>query len=366
MFALLCRSWTGALFLFLAMHLGSGQACLGDSLERAKDRLSNALAAHQIWDGPTSGPAAQPGKTVVFVAADLANAGIAGVLSGVQEAAAIIDWKVTVLDAGGRDEARIAALKQAAGLKPDGIILGGFDAVTFAPWIDKETNRGAAVVGWHSAFEPGMVPGTLLFTNVASSARTVALAAASYAVVASGGAPAGVIIFTDTNFSVARAKSDDMAVIIRNCPNCRLLATADVALASAHTDLPPIVQELKSRYGEDWKYSLAINDLYYDVMAEAEVGAGLVNTSAGDGSPSAFGRIRAGSGQAATVAEPLNLQGWQLIDELNRAFAGEGPSGYVPPAHLVVRDNVDAAGGSQDRFDPESGYRDAYRKIWQK
>jgi ribose transport system substrate-binding protein len=357
------RRWAGAVLLF-ALLLGSGHAWPDDPLANAKRRFANALTVNEAWDGPTSGPAAQPGKNILFIAADLGNAGIAGVLAGVQEAAKTIGWKVTILDASGHENARIAALKQAASMKPDGIILGGFDAVAYAPWIDNATSRGAVVVGWHSAFEPGIVPGTLLFTNVATSARAVALAAASFAVVGSGGAPAGVIIFTDTSFAVARAKSDDMAVIVRNCANCRLLATADVPLASAQSDLPPIVRELQSAYGAEWKYSLAINDLYYDVMAEAGVGDGLSNISAGDGSPSAFTRIRAGGKQVATIAEPLNVQGWQLIDELIRAFAGEGPSGYVPAPHLVVHDNVDAAGGAQDRYDPENGYREAYRKIW--
>ena len=363
MLAPLSRVRTGAALLLAALCLAP-RAGIGDPLDIARNRLSNALILRDAWDGPNSGPAAQPGKQVVFVAADLGNAGIAGVLSGVEEAAKAIGWKVTVLNARGNDAERIAALKQAAALKSEGIILGGFDAVTYAPWIDNETGRGAVVVGWHSAFEPGMVPGTLLFTNVATSAREVALAAASFAVVDSAGAPAGIIIFTDTNFSVARAKSDDMAVIVRNCANCRLLATADIPLASAFVDFPPIARELQSVYGEAWKYSLAINDLYYDVMAENDLGDGLKNISAGDGSPSAFARIRTGTGQVATIAEPLNLQGWQLIDELNRAFAGEGPSGYVPAPHLVVHDNVNESGGEQDRYDPENGYRAAYRKIW--
>ena len=43
----------------------------------------------------------------------------------------------------------------------------------------------------------------------------------------------------------------------------------------------------------------------------------------GDGSESAYQRIRSGQYQAVTVAEPLNLQGWQLIDEMNRAVQGE-------------------------------------------
>ena len=95
-------------------------------------------------------------------------------------------------------------------------------------------------------------------------------------------------------------------------------------------------------------------------------GAAPVNVSAGDGSESAYQRIRAGQYQAATVAEPLNLQGWQLIDELNRALAGEQWSGYVSPLHVVTKENVEFDGGPNNTFDPGNGYRDEYKKIWGK
>ena len=64
------------------------------------------------------------------------------------------------------------------------------------------------------------------------------------------------------------------------------------------------------------------------------------------------------------MAEPLNLQGWQLVDELNRAFAGEKASGYVSPVHLVTPANIEFDGGPDNVFDPDNGYRDAYKKIW--
>ena len=88
------------------------------------------------------------------------------------------------------------------------------------------------------------------------------------------------------------------------------------------------------------------------------------NVAAGDGSESAYQRIRAKQYQAVTVAEPLNLQGWQLVDELNRAMAGEGWSKYVSPLHVVTSDNVEFDGGPKNTFDPDNGYRDAYKKIW--
>jgi hypothetical protein len=60
--------------------------------------------------------------------------------------------------------------------------------------------------------------------------------------------------------------------------------------------------------------------------------------------------------QKASIAEPLYLQGWQLIDELNRASAGQPPSGYVAPPRLITKADVRNGGV----FDPPSGYREQY------
>ena len=76
--------------------------------------------------------------------------------------------------------------------------------------------------------------------------------------------------------------------------------------------------------------------------------------SFGDGSVSAYERIRQGKYQIATVPEPAVMQGWQVADELNRAFAGQPPSGYVTAVHLVTKENVDADGGDKNRFDPSN------------
>ena len=67
-----------------------------------------------------------------------------------------------------------------------------------------------------------------------------------------------------------------------------------------------------------------------------------------------------------TAADPLRLQGWQCIDEMNRAFAGAPASGYIPPVHLFTAANIDRDGGSHNIYDPDNGYRDQYRKIWGK
>ena len=124
------------------------------------------------------------------------------------------------------------------------------------------------------------------------------------------------------------------------------------------------------RFGGTWNYSLAINDGFFDFMGPSLRAAGIGkhgfprNIAGGDGSKAAFQRIRTNSYQVATVAEPLSLHGWQVIDEINRAISGQPPSGFVAPVHLVTPSNVNADGGSKNVFDPDNGYRSAYRKIW--
>ena len=39
------------------------------------------------------------------------------------------------------------------------------------------------------------------------------------------------------------------------------------------------------------------------------------------------------------MPEPLSEQGWQIIDEFNRAFAGRPASGYIAPVHITTAAN---------------------------
>ncbi|HEV8689750.1 MAG TPA: sugar ABC transporter substrate-binding protein, partial [Ideonella sp.] len=64
------------------------------------------------------------------------------------------------------------------------------------------------------------------------------------------------------------------------------------------------------------------------------------------------------------VAEPLNMQGWQIIDELNRLMQGQAVSGFVAPVHLTTTANVATQDGQRQVYDPANGYREAYLKIW--
>jgi len=341
-----------------------------DYLAGAKRVVDAAAQPAAPWNGPRNGPRAQLGKRVAVVAEDLRNGGIVGVVDGVLEAAKVIGWSVKIFDSGGTPDLRLKMLANALASRPDGLIIVGGDARALLPGLRPFAERSIPIVGWHVAAQAGPVPGTPVAMNVATDPLEVARVTSLAAIVQSGG-HAAVVIFTDSNFRIAQGKADEMAAVVRACSGCTLLEVRDVAISRSHELMPGTTRALLARYGKQWTYALAVNDIYFDYAAPVLTQAAMPNTamamlSAGDGSESAFLRIQTGSFQTATVAEPVNLHGWQLVDEMNRLFAGGSVTDYVFPVHLVTADNIAADGGDRLLYDPANGYRDVYRRIWQR
>jgi ribose transport system substrate-binding protein len=221
------------------------------------------------------------------------------------------------------------------------------------------------VVGWHAGTRSGPDRRHGLFTNVSTDPAAVARLAADYAIADSGGR-ARVVIFTDRRYPIAAYKADVMAREIGKCSHCDVLEVVDSPIDLAQQQMPGIVSSRLHRFGARFRYMLTINGIYIGGALAAFANAGRRGdeapfaVGAGDGDASDFERIRTMDHQSASVAEPLYLQGWQIIDELNRARAHQPPSGYVAPPRLITRGDVPEG----VVFDPQSGYRDRYRRIW--
>jgi len=315
----------------------------------------------EVWDGPTTGPAAQSDKTIVVLAGDLKNGGILGVTKGIESAASELGWEVRVLDGGGSISGRTSAFGQAMALKPDGIVINGFDAVEQKPGLEAATEAGIPIVSWHAASTIGPIEDIGVFANVTTDPMEVSRSAAMWAFADAGGEP-GVVIFTDSTYQIAIDKADRMKEVIEELGGT-VLEYVDTPIAETSQRMPQLTTSLLQRHGAKWTHSLAINDLYFDFMGPSLAAAGIegdgapINVAAGDGSESAYQRVRSEQYQAVTVAEPLTLQGWQLVDEMNRALAGEEWSGYVSPLHVVTSENIEFDGGPDNSFDPENDYQ---------
>jgi ribose transport system substrate-binding protein len=347
-----------------ASHAG-GARPTDPAVRQAQVAVAPALASPAGDRGPASGPRAQRGGLVVFVAGDLTNGGIAGAALGVQQAARAIGWHLQIIDGQGATAGQARALRAALRLKPTGIVLGGFDATAQALALRRARAARIPVVGWHAGTQPGPDRRAGLFTNVSTDPAAVARLAADYAIARSHGT-AQVVIFTDRRYPIAAYKANVMAAEIRRCRRCAVLDIVNSPINLAQQQMPGIVSSLLHRFGSRFQYMLTINGIYIGGALAAFVNAGLRGSDppfaigAGDGDASDFERIRTGDHQTASVAELLYLQGWQIVDELNRARAGQPPSGYIGAPRLITRADVP----SGVVFDPPSGYRANYRRIW--
>lgn len=355
--------------ILTALSLTVAMPAFADAISDAKALVAKHAGKKETWDGPTSGPKGAEGKTIVVLAGDMKNGGILGVTKGVEEAAAAIGWDIRVLDGAGSISGRTAAFGQALALKPDGIVINGFDAVEQQAAMKQAADAGIPMVSWHASPEIGPDEKAGVFANVSTDPMAVSASAAQWAFADADGKP-GVVIFTDSTYAIAIAKADRMKEEIEKLGGT-VLEYVDTPIADTSNRMPTLTTALLQRYGDKWTHSLAINDIYFDFMGPSLAAAGKKGSdrptavAAGDGSESAYWRIRNGDYQSVTVAEPLNLQGWQLVDELNRAFAGEAWSGYTSPLHVVTSENIAFDGGENNIFDPGNNYRDEYKKIWQ-
>lgn len=338
----------------------------GDIVAASKKLVAESLSASTGFTPKSTGPKAQkPGATVAYVGSDLTNGGVNTVAEGVKEAAAVIGWKVNVYDGKATAQGRTDALNQAIASKPAAIVLGGFDPTEQAATIKTADDAKIPVVGWHAGADTG--PGNGLFANVSTDPLAVSQLAAAYAVADSDG-KAGVAIFTDSQYQIAVEKAKAMEAYIKACTGCKVLSYQDSPIADADQRMPGIISNLLQDNGDKLTYLLAINGNYFGGAQQALRAAGKdpagppKSVAAGDGDSAEFQRIRSVDYQAATVAEPLTMEGWEIVDELNRALAGKQWSGFVPAPGLITKQNVP----SGDVFDPASGYRDVYKKVWGK
>lgn len=356
---------TGALAAAAGLGLPEAKA---DPMSDAQAFLAKYASHVTAWDGPSTGPKAAKGKSIVLLAGDMKNGGIIGVVQGFQEARHAMGWNARVIDGAGTVSGRTSAFSQALALKPDGIVILGFDPIEQKPSLEAANKAGIPLVAWHAGAALGPIPGTSVHANVSTDPMLVAKAAALWAYVDAKGKPS-VVIFTDSQYQIAVAKAQRMKKVIQDLGGT-VLSYENTPIADTANRMPQLTTSLLEKFGKKWTHSLAINDIYYDFMGPSLASAGIAgdgaprNIAAGDGSKSAYERIRAGQYQAVTVAEPLYLQGWQLVDELNRAFAHAPWSGYIAPFHVVTKDNIAFDGGPRNMFDPDNDYRGHYKTLW--
>lgn len=353
-------------FLFtVTFSYGNDSSFLTD----ASKKVDQAIRSLDLWDGPTTGPSLANEKHIIFVASDLRNDGVYFVAQGISEAISHTNWNLSFVDGLGSEVRQGALLRKAISYLPDGIVLGGIDASRHQSVLSIAKELNIPVIGWHSVDVVGKERSLGLFSNITTDPSDVAEIAALLAILQSSG-KARVAIFTDPNYSIALLKANVMYEKIKQCTGCEVLSFSSVPLEQTAEEMPKVMSALLEKHKDQLTHILVINDLYIDFAVPTlenyldRIDTLPTSISAGDGSQAAYKRISKDYFQEATVPEPLILQGWQLVDEFNRAFHNQPPSGYSAPVHLVTKENVEELLGNKEVYDPDNGYREAYLKIW--
>jgi ribose transport system substrate-binding protein len=335
------------------------------TVDEAKAILAERTQAQTKWLGPTSGPKAAADATVVYVSDDQSYVSYVNWGQGVIDASTVLGWNVIVLNGKGTMAGRLGAMQQAVAMKPTAIVTSSDVSALQVP-IKQAIAQGIPVIGIHATAYPGPNPELNLYTNITSNPAEIGQTQAAYVMAVSNGAGKDIHLL-DNNYAIARFKAKAASDPIINCTGCKFLEMVNVPIADTAKRIPPVVSGLLARYGNEW-YMTTCCDNFYPYVASSLRSAGVtpdqVRLIGSDGPPSAYDMIRKGSYEVATVPEPSTLFGFQAVDAIVRAMAGESPAEFIQPTFLVTPDNVASEGGDQNQFIPSNNFACHYTNLW--
>jgi ribose transport system substrate-binding protein len=337
-----------------------------DIVAEAKADIAQLAAQHTPWSGPSSAPKPDPGKLVVWLSVDEQNQASHQWGQAIKDAATHVGWRTIVIDGRDTPSGWLDGLNQAIAQHADGVITD-VDITSLKGPIAIAQQKGMALVGIHGAARPGPQPDIGLFFNIGQDPAAIGRAQADWVIAHSDG-HAHVVVTTHGEFAVAFTKAKATEDRLKQCKTCVVEEFSNSPMSEVAQRQPTLVAAWVQRYPKPL-YITAVADytLQFEVPAllAGHVDPASVILVGADGDKSAYARIRAGNQyQQVTVAEPYELEGFQAVDELNRAFHHLPPSGMEIQPYLVTAENIHAQGGDQDTYIPDNNYKEHYLQLW--
>ena len=336
------------------------------SVDEAKAIVLQRTQVQSEWKGPTAGPKATiTPQTIVYVSADQSYVSFVNWGRGVEEAAKALGWKAVILNGQGTVTGTLAAMQQAVSLKPAAIVTSA-DASALQVPIRQAIAQNTPVIGIHATAYPGPDPKLGLFNNISSNPAEIGETQAAYVIAQSNGT-ARQLHFLDNSFAIARFKAQAATEPIKSCSGCKFIDMVNIPIADQTRRIPSVMSGIVANQGKGW-WGTTCCDNFYPYVASALRASGVkpdeVHLVGSDGPPSAYDMIRKGEYEVATVPEPSTLFGYQAVDSVVRAMAGQEPSKFVQSTYLVTKENADKEGGKSNEFIPSNGFACHYQAIW--
>lgn len=323
---------------------------------------------------PTSGPAAQSGRTVWFISCGQAFENCAKAATAFSAAGAALGWKVNVVDGAANPVKANSLIKQAVAAKVDGIASIAWDCPTIKAGLLAAKDAKIPVVNFggfdcdYSEFGGGAP----LFTKTVNSRGGASYAnyltqyqdARADTIIAHTKGKATILSFEETSLANQRFNAKAFhARIAEKCPACKVISVkwqfSQVPAAATQIWKSAILQ-----HPEATVLSNPVDDIMNLGFRSALQGSGRHDlwVMGGEGPPTNIEAIRSGVQSAALAIPPgYAWQMWAEADTLNRVFAGstdfpETGGGWT----LVDKDHLPAPG----QRPPVPDYQAAFKRIW--
>jgi ribose transport system substrate-binding protein len=334
-----------------------------DQVAAAKASVEK-FKAEKDFVGPGSGPEGVKDKNITVIACPLANEGCTKAAKAVETAGKLLGWKVNIVDGQGSPQASSAAMKQAIAAKTEGIALVAIDKEMVSGVLPAAQKAKIPVVSFADNNVPGDGPDNV-FAVVGLDADVLGTMIADWMVADSDG-KASVAMFNAPELSTIQQRYDASKKVIDGCDGCEVGVTQNFQLATSATQLPLLTTNVLTKHPDAdylWNPSGGLGSLQATAVDQS-ASKGKVKTVTFDCVSTNLKQIRAGDSSLVACAGTGEVQsGFAIVDQLNRAFAGEprAEEGDTIPFHLIDKAN---APEPDVGWPGDPGFEEGYKKIW--
>lgn len=339
------------------------------SLSKFQQAVDKALAVQSKWRGPTSGPVVEPGKRILNASCGENAEGCVRITRGVTQAAEEVGWESKLVDTSGDPAAlNSALLTDLKAQKWDGLAIAAVDPNLVQSAISEAQKQGIPIVSANYKSEPP-IPKSI-FASVTASNCEMGYAIGSAIVLQEKG-QANVAVFRDSEFPGVEEEVNCIVKAIEECSGCSIVSDEDVKVTQLATELPSLTTSVLSKNGS----GVNVIATGYDAMAQFAV-QGVRQSGRTDVSVTGY---TGNSPNLKEMSNPDPIQtidgamsgewmGYGMVDELNRAFAGEkafsGEEGLAPKLLLASEELKPAWVTEGYQAQDEIDFRKCFGSLW--
>jgi ribose transport system substrate-binding protein len=311
------------------------------------------------------GKAVPKGKTIAYIQCGSPACVVNG--DALQQAASVLDWKVTRINAGLTAETIQSAWQQAVSDHPDAVITSGFARALFNPQLAQLKAANIPVIDLTTADPPG--DGLTAVYGYGPQWTTQGKILADYMLVNSGGKPINVLSVSVSAYPnltlIANAVTSEIKA---NCSSCTE-ATLDVPVTSIGSDLPSrITSYLSAHPNVNWVY-VGFADMLSGVPASLS-SAGLSNVKIVtiDRTTATEEYMKAGQSLVMTAGFDVAEMMWRSVDYLARLWTGTSTAQNTAvdglPLWIQTKANQPAGAPTTGYYPYVANYPELYKQLW--